>query len=83
MRFYWIKERVKQGQFYIYRQPGKTNLADYFTKHHPTLHHRKMKYVYLTPLTTKTSGMVYYCTSVDLTQGCVESRQDWSTWHET
>jgi hypothetical protein len=34
MRFYWIKDRVKQGQFNVYWGPGHQNLADYFTKHH-------------------------------------------------
>jgi hypothetical protein len=32
MRFYWIKDRVKQGQFNVYWGPGFQNLADYFTK---------------------------------------------------
>ena len=31
MRFYWIKFRIKQGQFYIYWRRGRDNLADYFT----------------------------------------------------
>jgi hypothetical protein len=31
MRFYWIKDRVKQGQFNVYWGPGYQNLADYFT----------------------------------------------------
>ena len=83
MRFYWIKDRVKQGQFHLYWQPGKTNLAEYFTKHHPTSHHRKMRYIYLTPPKTKTSGEAFYCTGADLAQGCVEPRRDWYTWHET
>ena len=48
MRFFWIIDRVKQGQFKIYWRPGKLNLADYFTKHHLTSHHRKMRPVYLT-----------------------------------
>jgi hypothetical protein len=34
MRFYWIKDRVKQGQFNVYWGPCFQNLADYFTKHH-------------------------------------------------
>jgi hypothetical protein len=34
MRFYWIKDRVKQGQFNVYWGPDYQNLADYFTKHH-------------------------------------------------
>jgi hypothetical protein len=40
MRFYWIKDRVKQGQFKIYWGPGFQNLADYFTKHHSPAHHK-------------------------------------------
>jgi hypothetical protein len=47
MRFYWIRDRVRQGQFLIYWRPGKTNRADYFTKHHPAKHHRRMRPVYL------------------------------------
>jgi hypothetical protein len=33
MRFYWIHDRVKHGQFMIHWQKGTDNLADYFTKH--------------------------------------------------
>jgi hypothetical protein len=47
MRFYWIRDRVRQGQFLIYWRPGKTNRADYFTKHHPAKHHRRMRPYYL------------------------------------
>lgn len=47
MRFYWIQDRIRQGQFAVYWRPGATNLADYFTKHHPTSHHREMRYTYL------------------------------------
>lgn len=49
MRFYWVRDRVQQGQFQVYWQPGSDNLADYFTKHHPTSHHRKIQDVYLQP----------------------------------
>jgi hypothetical protein len=47
MRFYWIKDRVKQGQFKIYWGPGFQNLADYFTKHHSPAHHRRIRDVYI------------------------------------
>ena len=47
MRFYWIRDRVKQGQFVVYWRKGEDNLADYFTKHHPTSHHRRMRSTYL------------------------------------
>lgn len=47
MRFYWIRDRVRQGQFRVFWAPGKDNYGDYFTKHHPTSHHRNMRPVYL------------------------------------
>lgn len=47
MRFDWIRDRVKQGQFFVYWRKGEENLADYFTKHHPVEHHRKMRPTYL------------------------------------
>jgi hypothetical protein len=43
MRFYWITDWVKQGQF---RFAGFQNLADYFTKHHSPAHHKRIRIVY-------------------------------------
>jgi hypothetical protein len=43
MLFYWIKDRVKQGEFNVYWGPGYHNLADYFTKHHSPAHHKRMR----------------------------------------
>lgn len=40
VRFHWIADRVRQGQFVIHWQKGSQNLADYFTKVHPATHHR-------------------------------------------
>ncbi len=48
MRFEWLLDCEQQGQFKIYWKPGKTNLADYFTKHHLPAHHRNMRGEYLT-----------------------------------
>ena len=48
MRFEWLLDRERQGQFKIYWRPGKTNLADYFTKHHSPMHHRSVRGEYLT-----------------------------------
>jgi hypothetical protein len=42
MRFYWVCNRVRQGQFNIHWKAGKVNLADYYTKHHSTTHHQKV-----------------------------------------
>ena len=46
MRFYWLRDRKLQKQFLITWEPGKSNLADYFTKHHPIIHHKKMRSTY-------------------------------------
>jgi hypothetical protein len=40
MIFYWIKDRIEQGQYGVYWEPGGDNLADYFTKHHSSAHHK-------------------------------------------
>jgi hypothetical protein len=47
MSFSWIRDRVCQGQFLFYWQKGSSNRADYFTKHHPTLHHQAIRSSYL------------------------------------
>ena len=47
MRYHWIQDRIQQKQFNVYWQPGNTNLADYFTKHHAPSHHKSMRPVYL------------------------------------
>ena len=47
MRFYWLKDRQQQKQFNIYWEPGKSNLADCFTKHHSAAHHKAVRPIYL------------------------------------
>ena len=47
MRFYWLRDRVEQGQFRIYWAPGSENFADYFTKHHPPSLHKRVRSIYL------------------------------------
>jgi len=54
MRFYWIRDRVRQGQFQIYWSKGQTNRADYFSKHHPASHHQAIRSAYLYSPTTTT-----------------------------
>ena len=48
MRFHWLRDREAQGQFRFHWQPGKTNLADYFTKNHPPTHHVNVRTEFLT-----------------------------------
>jgi hypothetical protein len=47
MRFYWLRDRVKQGQFKVYWEPGVNNLADYTTKHHSGNHHKRLRPIQL------------------------------------
>ena len=63
MRFYWVIDRIKQGQFRVYWQPGSTNIADYPTKHNSTEHHIKVRPLYLHEPQGKNSKL----------QGCVNS----------
>ena len=50
MRFYWVKDRVAQGQYTVHWRQGTDNLADYSTKHHSPAHHRLMRSRYLLDL---------------------------------
>ena len=43
MRFYWVRDRIRQNHFHIFREEGKKNLADYVTKHHSIWHHIAMR----------------------------------------
>jgi hypothetical protein len=47
MRFHWIRDRIKQKQIKVIWAPGKTNLADYFTKIHPTSHILSQRSTYI------------------------------------
>ena len=47
MRFYWINDRIKQGQFFVFWRPGPEKLGDYNSKHHPPEHHIAVHSKYL------------------------------------
>eukprot|EP00804_Cyclotella_cryptica_P025592 CCRYP_002823-RA/>CCRYP_002823-RA protein AED:0.50 eAED:0.50 QI:0/-1/0/1/-1/1/1/0/104 len=49
MRFHWLRDRECQAQFKFYWRPGKTNYADYWTKHHSATHHVNIRKEFLTP----------------------------------
>jgi hypothetical protein len=83
MRFYWIRDRVKQGHFIVFWAPGKTNLADYFTKHHSPKHNQRFRQIYLHQQES-TNANLNKATSIQ--QGCVEpaySTPNKSTTHST
>ena len=47
MRYHWLRDQQTHKQLDFYWRPGKTNRADYFTKHHPPTHHLKMRPHYI------------------------------------
>jgi hypothetical protein len=47
MRYYWIQDRIEQGQFDVNWAPGDTHLGAYFTKHHSPAHHKRLRPFYL------------------------------------
>ena len=62
VRFYWLRDRAHQGQFYIFWDSGKNNLADFFTKHHPPSYHKAMR-----PIQSYIEAL-----SPESLQGCIE-----------
>jgi hypothetical protein len=74
MRFYWVRDRTKQGHFNIFWRPGSTNLADYFTKHHPAKHHQLMRPEYLHVKARKEADVQEAIANALLVlQGCIET----------
>jgi hypothetical protein len=55
MRFHWLRCREAQHQFGFYRAPGKSNLGNYWTKHHCATHHFEKRPTILTPQSTVTA----------------------------
>ena len=47
MHYFWIQYRVLQGQFKVCWKCSMDNYANYFTNHHPSMHHHKMWPLYL------------------------------------
>ena len=40
MRYNWILDRQNRKHFHVLWKPVKENLADFYTKHHSTVHHK-------------------------------------------
>ena len=45
--FYWMKERVKQKDLFLYWKQVSQNLGYYLTKNHPPHHHKEIRLTYL------------------------------------
>jgi hypothetical protein len=70
MRFYWIRDHIKQGQFIIHWCKGTDNLADYFAKYHSPAYHKHIRSNYLfemdkpAPAELHKSVQQHFCTRV-------------------
>ena len=49
MRFYWVRNKMRQNNFQIFWEEENKNLADYVTNHHLIWHHRNIQPRYLKP----------------------------------
>ena len=87
MRFYWIQDRVRQGHYIVYWRPGSKNLGDYFTKHHPTTHHRLIRPTYLQVAQRSrpahSANSLHYSSPLRPLQGCAELRPGSQTTYRT
>ena len=57
MRYYWCRDREAQNQFRFIWLPGKFNIGDYYTKHHPASHHKAMRSTILNYPTQRPSSL--------------------------
>jgi hypothetical protein len=64
MKYYWLQDRVRQKQFNVYWRPGKDNLGDYHTKHHPAQHHQDMRPI-----------LLHQANSLNVLRGCAKLPQ--------
>ena len=71
MRFHWLRCRMAQMQFRFHWRPGTSNLADYWTKHHSGVHHKKIRRDILTPV-HRVTHLFKSGKSGSLLRGCVE-----------
>ena len=52
--FFWVADQVARNNFNVTWQPGKENLADYYTKHFDAKHHQTVRPYYLHSNTSPT-----------------------------
>ena len=62
-RFYWLQDRVEQGEFRVFWAPGKDNFAEYYTKYHSPATHRKLRPIY-TYMKGKSPTSLQWCIEI-------------------
>lgn len=56
LRLHWLRCREAQGQFRFYWAPGVENWGDYYTKHHPPIHHLAQRPIHVGGMLAKEVG---------------------------
>ena len=76
LRFHWLRDRVRQGQFHIIWVPTEDNLADFFTKALPVHQHvqRAKQMVISAPLVRKTHRVARSAAYRRARSACVQPR---------
>ena len=71
MRYFWLKDRITQQQFFIFWDKGSNNHGDYWTKHWSPSYHQAIRPTYI----LKGCNVSFTCniSSSDYLQGCVEN----------
>ena len=79
MKWHWLIDKEVIEQLIVYWDRGTNNEADYFTKHHPPIHHRQRQPLYINTsnLVRKIHQTIILCEGVlnrvPCTQSCVYS----------
>ncbi len=50
IKYHWLQCRINQKHFWHYWAARKLNLGNYFTKHHPVIHHQATRGTFLTDI---------------------------------
>lgn len=61
--YWWMKDKVAQGEYNLYWKSGRENWADYHTKHHPPTHHKMMRKRYLVAILQRIQDDMRGCVS--------------------
>ena len=69
IKCHWLRDNEVLDQLIVYCDRGTKNDANYFTKHHPPIHHRKIRPRYI-----HTSSLVRKITQTIILYKCVLNR---------
>ena len=71
MRYFWLKDRISQSQFFIYWDKGDNNHGDYWTKHWSPTYHQRIRPTYI----LKGYSLTIYVNMIPTgkARGCVEN----------